>query len=352
MRHSTFRYLPPRQRDTDWGLHVSGAGAARIRPGEPYPPTGHPELYDFSWSRGRTLPEFSIVLISQGRGVFESLETGEQAVDAGTAMLLFPGIWHRYRPVASTGWAEWWVAFSGDHIDRLIAKRFFSAQVPLLRPPAIEPLLAIFEKIIGQQQDVAAGRSHMLAAHVLEILAILAKDAQPALESQWQPERLAVPTAADGYVNEALRIIWTESHAELTVRRLARRLGLSTRSLERRFHRCLQRTIRDAIQECRVARAERLLAETNLPITSIVSAAGFCSYDGMRRALTKSLGHAPSKLRLLLQERVQARNARTIAGDAGAPWGTQPAPGSAKPAPQAVTVNGSVTPGRAPPRRQ
>jgi AraC-like DNA-binding protein len=301
MRDATFRYLPPRQRDIDWGLQVSGAGAARIRAGDPYPPAGHPELYGFSWSRGRTLPEFSIVWISEGEGVFESLVTGEQPVTAGTALLLFPGMWHRYRPSPATGWTEWWVAFSGEHVDRLIAKQFFTAQKPLLQPKQAGLLLASFEKTVRHVHDVADGEGHMLAAHVLEILALLAKEAQSPRVPNKILRSLSIPAANDRHVTEALRIIWTESHAELTVRRLARRLGLSARSLERRFHRCLNRTIRDAIRECRVARAEQLLAETNLPITSIVTAAGFCSYDGMRRAIMKANGYAPSQLRARLQ---------------------------------------------------
>lgn len=299
-----FRYLPPLQRDTDWGLHISGAGSARVRAGGIYPPPGHPELYGFSWTRGRTLPEFSIIWIAEGEGVFESLATGEQPVTAGTAILLFPGMWHRYRPLASIGWAEWWVAFSGDHIDRLIGNQFFTAHVPLLRPRRPVSLLSLFEKIVGQLHDVSEGRSHVLAAHVLEILALLAGESQSSRCRTGHPRSEAIPATNDRHVTEALRIIWTESHAELTVRRLARRLGLSARSLERRFRSCLQRTIREVIRECRVARAERLLAETNLPITSVVTAAGFCSYDGMRRAIMKSKGYAPSHLRALLQHTV------------------------------------------------
>lgn len=309
MRDATFRYLPPRQRDIDWGLHVSGAGAARIRAGDVYPPAGQPELYGFSWSRGRTLPEFSIVWISEGEGVFESLVTGEQPVTAGTAILLFPGMWHRYRPSSSTGWTEWWVAFSGEQVDRLIDKQFFSAHRPLLRPRHPAPLLTIFQKTVRCAHDAADGEGHVLAAHVLEILALLARESQATRTAPKVSKSLGIPAANDREVTEALRIIWTESHAELTVRRLARRVGLSARSLERRFHRCLNRTIRDAIRECRVARAERLLAETNLPITSVVAAAGFCSYDGMRRALMKSNGYAPSQLRVRLQQHAEAPTA-------------------------------------------
>jgi hypothetical protein len=67
---SGFRYLPSRPRDAQWGLHVSGAGWATVPAGSAYPPPGHPELYDFSFERGRRLPEYQVVYIAAGSGAF------------------------------------------------------------------------------------------------------------------------------------------------------------------------------------------------------------------------------------------------------------------------------------------
>ena len=112
-----FRYIPVRPRDVQWGLYVTGAGCAHVLPNVPYPPARHPELYDFSWEQGRTLPEYQIVYVSGGRGEFESGPTGTRPIAAGTVLLLFPNVWHRYRPIKETGWSEFWVSFSGASIS-------------------------------------------------------------------------------------------------------------------------------------------------------------------------------------------------------------------------------------------
>ena len=103
-----YHYLPVNDTAMRWGLYVTGAGYAVISVGQDYPPEGHPGLYDFQWSRGRVLPEFQILLISDGCGVFESEPTGEVSVESGSLLFLFPGVWHRYRPDKSSGWTERW----------------------------------------------------------------------------------------------------------------------------------------------------------------------------------------------------------------------------------------------------
>ena len=56
-----FRYIPVRQRDIQWGLYVTGAGCTAVPSGTRYPPAVHPRLYDFTWEKGRVLPEYQII---------------------------------------------------------------------------------------------------------------------------------------------------------------------------------------------------------------------------------------------------------------------------------------------------
>ena len=57
-RESFYHYLPVDDLAMRWGSYFTGAGRYAFSPGKPYPPPGHPSLYDFEWKRGRTLPEF------------------------------------------------------------------------------------------------------------------------------------------------------------------------------------------------------------------------------------------------------------------------------------------------------
>ncbi len=106
------RYLPVSRRDERWGLYVTTAGQSRIPPQAAYPPSLHPRNYNFDWQHGRVLMDHQVVYISRGRGWFESHGTGRRRIESGDAFLLFPGLWHRYRPDRQTGWDEHWVGFS------------------------------------------------------------------------------------------------------------------------------------------------------------------------------------------------------------------------------------------------
>ena len=94
-------YLPVNDEAMHWGLYVTGAGRAHILAQQVYPPPGHPSLYRFDWRRGRTLPEFQILLITDGRGVFVRLGVADgctvfvgRGVSVGDGVLV--ATWPRY----------------------------------------------------------------------------------------------------------------------------------------------------------------------------------------------------------------------------------------------------------------
>ena len=96
------------------GFYLTGAGVEHVEPHETYPLPSHPDMYEFSWNTGRVLPEYQLVYIGRGEGVFESRETGLVNIQGGMAMLLLPNVWHRYRPKPKTGWDEHWISFNGQ----------------------------------------------------------------------------------------------------------------------------------------------------------------------------------------------------------------------------------------------
>ena len=307
---SGFRYLPSRPRDAQWGLHVSGAGWATVPAGSAYPPPGHPELYDFSFERGRRLPEYQVVYIAAGSGIFEAEGRGEARVTAGTVLLVFPGVWHRYRPDANTGWRECWVSFTGDWMDRIVQHRFFSATAPLLEVGPAEPFQATFDQLLERLWSAPPGFPHLIAADVVELLAIIVAGTDEETQHLIMQGPRDVESLTDPLVAEALRLIWSGSHLRLTVAALGKDLRTTSRSLERRFKQALGRTVKDEILRCRLDRVRRLLVDTDLSITEIVAASGFASADALTRAVRKADGVTPLRLRRQLrQERQRQRDA-------------------------------------------
>src|SRR5262245_165789 len=127
------RYFPVSRPDRDWGLFVTTIGEFRAPPNVSYPPSGHPEGYAFEWRDGRTLDVFTLVYISDGRGEFESRPRFSATIESGQVMLLFPGVWHRYRPDPELGWREHWIGFDGQIARSWLKHKFFSAKSPVLK---------------------------------------------------------------------------------------------------------------------------------------------------------------------------------------------------------------------------
>jgi len=306
---SGFRYLPSRPRDAQWGLHVSGAGWATVPAGSTYPPPGHPELYDFSFERGRRLPEYQVVYIASGGGVFEVEGRDEARVTAGTVLLVFPGVWHRYRPDDHTGWREYWVSFTGDWMDRIVQHRFFSATAPLLEVGPAEPFQATFDQLLERLWSAPPGFPHLIAADVVELLAIIVAGTDEETQHLIMQGPRDVESLTDPLVAEALRLIWSGSHLRLSVAELGKELRTTSRSLERRFKQALGRTVKEEILRCRLDRVRRLLVDTDLSISEIVAASGFASADALTRAVRKADGVTPLRLRRQLrQERQRQRD--------------------------------------------
>jgi AraC-like DNA-binding protein len=292
-----FRYIPVRPRDVHWGLYVTGAGCTRIPPHAPYPPARHPELYDFTWDHGRTLPEYQVVYITAGQGEFESSPTGTREITAGTVFLLFPGVWHRYRPARETGWDEYWVSFSGRNMENLQAEGFFVPEEAVLRAGVTDAILVPFRQLLVRLRAEPAGFPHLMAADAMEILAaILAvvPTESPAMVAKGPQD---VTTYEDRIVAEAMRLIWGQTQEPMSVDRVAKQLPLTRRSLERRFRAVVGHTIHEEIVRCRLERASRLLANTSLSIQEVAIAAGFASTDTMGRTFQRVEGVSPRDYR-------------------------------------------------------
>jgi quercetin dioxygenase-like cupin family protein len=122
--HKYYKYLPLSDEDENWGLTVLNTGCTSIQPNQQYPNTHHPPHHYFNWNNGRILDEYQLIYISEGEGIFQSSAVSEKKVNEGSVIILFPGEWHRFKPIPATGWNEFWVGFKGDVINSLIKKNF------------------------------------------------------------------------------------------------------------------------------------------------------------------------------------------------------------------------------------
>lgn len=301
MEHENFfQYLPINQENIRWGLYLTGAGVCRVEPDNSYPPKGHPDVYDFNWAAGRVLPEYQILLIAEGRGLFESAPTGSVPLASGNVLLLFPGLWHRYRPDPHTGWKEYWLSWNGENLYRLQRQGLLSPDHAVLAALNPDRIRLAFERIFEHVLVHPAENSSVLSAYAMEVLTLAIQNEQKAAVPQSEGKAVAVcPEHAldDPVVFNALQLIWNHSYRDFRVEDIVRKLPMTRRTLERRFRRCLGHSIGAEITRCRIERAKHLLINTTLPIKHISLAVGYAGADRLAKAFQQSTHQTPTHFR-------------------------------------------------------
>jgi AraC-like DNA-binding protein len=280
-----------------WGAYVTGAGRTRIPASDTsYPPAGlHPTLYNFSWARGRTLPEFALVIITEGRGVFESRESGAIVIPPESLTLLFPGVWHRYKPDPATGWVERWLTFNGELVHRLIEHHGLTPANPVLPLRRTATLVGAFDRFYSGVSRSPTTQSIVLSLRAMSILSMAVEHVRRSVSSANAPT--SQPLVQDEMVAAAIDMIWTQSHRPLSVEQIAGELGVSRRTIERRMRATVGRSVLEEIQACRLSRAKRLLRETDLAVKTVAYLSGFGSVERFRLGMLKSEKSTPGAFR-------------------------------------------------------
>lgn len=170
--NSTFKkYLPISDMDHKWGFTIKDVGHNVIKKHSDYPSKGHPNLYMFSWEKGRILNEHHFVLITSGEGIFESKSAGTKNISAGDGIIISPGEWHRYKPLKETEWTEYWVGFSGIIPDIIMKEPFFSKEQPIVKNCSNMLIMNLFNSMIQLIEEEPYGFQRISSGICLQLMA-------------------------------------------------------------------------------------------------------------------------------------------------------------------------------------
>jgi AraC-like DNA-binding protein len=283
-----FRYLPRDPALSQWGAAVLDAGFGTVPPGVDYPLPGHPEDHEFSWETGRILSAYTFVYITAGRGVFDSGPCGLVTVEAGTILLVFPNVWHRYRPDPKTGWDEYWVECEGELLEAVIRRAALGPDSPVMRVGHDDALLRCFMNIAETIQQNAPGFEAVIAMRSLEIVARVRSLLKVANSEGSDPAEKLV---------RQIQMRMRESLSEsIDFQRLAAQHGLSYSSFRRMFKQVTGRPPGDYFIEMKIKRARQLLLADH-PVKEVADLLGFESVCYFSRLFKARTGLAPSEMR-------------------------------------------------------
>ena len=284
-----FRYFPVSSRDRKWGLFVHTIGVSHIAPNAPYPPAHHPSAYQLDWEHGRVLREFQVVYISQGGGLLETRES-EWRVRAGEAIMLHPGVWHRYRPDPQSGWQEHWVGFSGPIMQHLAKQRFFAVTTPRFRVRDERPLAAAFHALQQTAGSNLPALQQVLAGHTMTILGLLVSSMRPENKRNNDEARI---------MESAVAALSDLKADELDLQELAASLNVSYSWFRRTFKERIGLSPHQFRLHLKLTTARDLLQSTSLSVKEVCVRTGFHSEQYFCRLFKKQVGNTPGTFRSL-----------------------------------------------------
>lgn len=270
------------------GIQILNLGHNRHPTNRKYPEKDHPKEYYFNWKKGRYLKEYQLVFIPEGYGHFEANGLPTQKIGPGTLFLLFPGVWHRFRPDWETGWEEYWVGFKGDYAKYLLENKCFSPENPVINVGRIPEFLETFSKLIQTIETNNPSIKKMASFHVINLLGIAYASVLKNNHGKTQKERTIYKMQ-----NEIHRH-WNQ---DIDFELLCNQFKVSYSWFRKFFKEIFDTPPNQYLLMLRLRNATRILQETNLSISEVAFECGFNSEYYFSRIFKQKMHFNPSEIR-------------------------------------------------------
>jgi len=282
------KYFPISQEDALWGLYTLTCGHYVAPPQKPYPRLqAHPADHHLTWKHGRTLQGYYVVYITRGKGFFQSDNMKVKTITAGTAFLIYPGVWHRYRPDPETGWEEFWVGFRGNYAENLMQQHFFDAQSPIIPTGQNVPLLQLFLQILELAKEENIGYQQIISGLVMQLLGqIYAIQKSSGLDSE-----------TDKLIKKAKFVMLSQLDTPVDGKQLSGQLNVGYSWFRKTFKQYTGLPPAQYHMQLRLQKAQELLTTSSLTVKEIAYQLGFNSRFYFTRLFTKKTGVTPTTFR-------------------------------------------------------
>ena len=294
-KHSKFNYLTVSNKDKLWGLYVTGSGYADLPPQTEYPPTQHPSGYMFDWKLGRTLSEFQLVYLSRGGGTFESIETGKRKIGEGTIFVLFPGVWHRYKPFYQSGWKEYWVSFNGIQPKLFLRNDILSPGSAVMNIGLDEKIIELYHKILELIESEKIGYKETIAALTYHLIARIIS-----IDKSKKYGNKEIETS----IQKAKALMEDRIDQQIDFESLANEIGVGYSWFRRMFKHYTGLAPAQYFLQLKLNKAKDLLLNSSLSIKEISVITGFESQYYFSKFFKKRIGMSPIQQRKYFRQRL------------------------------------------------
>jgi AraC-like DNA-binding protein len=284
-----FDYFPVSPQIRAWGLHATSFGQSQVPPKTRYPMGGHPEGHHFAWKQGRTLQDYQMIYIRKGKGTFESSASKPRNIGPGMIFILFPGIWHRYRPDFATGWTESWIELNGPNMDQMQKRGIIKPQEPVCRIRAVEEVEALLDSAHRLTRMKPPLFSVRIACLAVEILTLLRPGSG---------RHRTAPNRMESLISKAQGLLAQNLDRNISGEQIALDFGIAYSHFRREFKRQTGFSPKQYRIEIRYRRVKDLLRNSSLTIKEISERLGYDSAYHLSFDFSKRSGMPPTKWRL------------------------------------------------------
>lgn len=222
----------------------------------------------------------------RGSGILETAQTEPIKLEAGNVFVLFPGIWHRYRPDLQVGWTESWIEFQGGAIQRLVDEGLFEPSRPVFKKADVSEVTGLFQEAGRLARAKPGGYQVRIGLLALQVLTLLHAGRGE-----------SVPRAIDRVVEAAEGMMKGSVGAALSPAEIAERLGVGYSYFRRSFRASTGFSPKQYQAELRLRRARELLQSSDLSLKAIADRLGYDSAFHFSEDFYKRCGVRPSRWR-------------------------------------------------------
>jgi len=282
-----FKYLTPGEEDKQWGIYLNVVGTKHTHPDEEYPPKGHPSGYFFNWEKGRVLNEFQVNFITEGTGDMETKD-GRFLVKTGSVMLVYPGMWHRYRPREKTGWAENYIGIEGEAVNRFLSNPVLNPKNPVVFCGLKESLLDCYYNIFELCKKEKPGFQQIASGHAVKLLGSVISIVK---NKDFKGKNIEVT------IEKAKFLIRQNIDKETDIKEMARSLNIGYSYFRKMFKLFTGVSPGQYQLQLRILRAKELLLTSEKAVKEVAYATGFDSIYYFSRIFKDKTGKSPSEFR-------------------------------------------------------
>lgn len=267
-KHNNIKYLPTNNDENIWGMSICGIGFQSIDPQNSYPLKGHPIGYTFNPERGRIIDEFALVYIIKGEGIFSSINCPEKKISKGQAFFIFPGQWHSYKPLANTGWDEYYVTFRGDYFKKLL-NTIVNQVYPIYHIGINDQIVKHFAEMFDCARAQKTGFQAVLAGitmHIIGLIYSISKNQDCSSESMQK-------------IQEACVLMRENIYSKFTPEDIAGSVNMSYSKFRKLFKQYTGIAPHQYMLQLKLSKIKDLLSSTEMSIQDIAMKLNFESAD-------------------------------------------------------------------------